>query len=513
MIQDLFSHKIHSSGEEWEEKLTELAAIFLEFDGQMYDRDLIERRLSAISPRSSFAARDASKFRDEFSAYQSYFGLYRLELVNGSWHLFLSETAKRYLTVEEPDVASFLRLQMALFQYPCGMGGAYRSNSNKMRIQANARDRTLDMINNGVHLSPLRLIVQTLNADSEIKHVHITQAAVTVKEIFALANNSPTNKKALPSLGSVKTTLVKVRKGVISAPSKYERRFHLLNHLGLFEVDDQVIKVRKTVSEADAVDVERKLSALLKIDAQYNGFDTVTNGRTLESAIVNGEWGRYFDGVATLSSDIVEQLTSDIIFRPEKSVMVPRPIISVLHEKTALPVAQVPVLVPGKYPLKEREQGIQISHPMTRQRELADPEMTRIKRQRRNLAHKILMEKTDKLLRSLGAIPLENDHIDLYAKIPQDGAFLFEIKSGGENLLDQVRKGLSQLYEYRFRYRDELHADLHLCMVLPDKPDELLWIVEYLCVDRKVCLCWFENDELKFPEQCTSEMVNLIPSS
>ena len=65
MITDLFSHKIHSSTVEWQDKLIELACVFAEFDGQVYDRKSIEHRLQTISPRATFVARDASKFRDE----------------------------------------------------------------------------------------------------------------------------------------------------------------------------------------------------------------------------------------------------------------------------------------------------------------------------------------------------------------------------------------------------------------------------------------------------------------
>jgi hypothetical protein len=59
MIVDLFSHKIHSSGNEWPEKLAELAAIFAEFDGQVYNRDAFEKRLIEISPRASYVRSSA----------------------------------------------------------------------------------------------------------------------------------------------------------------------------------------------------------------------------------------------------------------------------------------------------------------------------------------------------------------------------------------------------------------------------------------------------------------------
>ena len=91
MILDLFSHKIHSSGDEWPDKLVEIAAIFNEFDGQLFDRNSFENRFQQISPRASYLAKDAatkpltlggrldvSKFRDELSAYPAYLGLYYL---------------------------------------------------------------------------------------------------------------------------------------------------------------------------------------------------------------------------------------------------------------------------------------------------------------------------------------------------------------------------------------------------------------------------------------------------
>ena len=121
-IKDLFSHKIHSSGSDWPNKLIDIATIFSEFDGQPYDRDAIEDRLSKISPRSSAVARDPSKFRDEISAYPAYLGLYRVELLNDVWHIFLSQAAKQFLITEEPDVAAFMMLQLIVFQYPNGMG-------------------------------------------------------------------------------------------------------------------------------------------------------------------------------------------------------------------------------------------------------------------------------------------------------------------------------------------------------------------------------------------------------
>src|SRR5688500_11773834 len=128
MITDLFSHKIHSSSPEWADKLIELAFIFSEFDGQVYDRNKIDERLRQISPRATLVGRDPSKFRDEISAYPAYLGIYRLEYEKNVWVFRMSETAKRFLINDEPNVNAFMLLQLVLFQYPNGMGVAYSSN-------------------------------------------------------------------------------------------------------------------------------------------------------------------------------------------------------------------------------------------------------------------------------------------------------------------------------------------------------------------------------------------------
>ena len=45
-IKDLFSHKIHSSSDDWSNKLIDIATIFAEFDGLIYDRLALRYRLN-----------------------------------------------------------------------------------------------------------------------------------------------------------------------------------------------------------------------------------------------------------------------------------------------------------------------------------------------------------------------------------------------------------------------------------------------------------------------------------
>lgn len=513
-ITDLFSHKIHSSGDEWPEKVAELAEIFAEFDGRLYDRDAFEERLQRISPRASYLAaagtpragsrrQDVSKFRDEISAYPAYLGLYFLQRSDLGWVVRLSETARRFLFREEPDVASFLRLQLPLFQYPNAMGAAYRSWTNDLRLQANVATRTLEFIREGVHCSPVRLIAVALKADAEIRNVSVLQASVSFNEIFGLANTGAVNQHALPTTRAVVRYLDGVRKGrtASAAPARYERRLHTLRHTEMFVPERGTVRLRDTVNEADRAQLLRQLDAICSIRNQFNGFDRCARRSEVEEVIASGDWGQYFDGVKVLPSDVVDALTNDQALESATP----------LEPERVGEVAVVPQPVAEVYPFRDRAaEALAAARPYDRRREMADPELTRIKMQRRNLAHKELIDKMDAWLRRLGANPQENDHIDLFARIPQDGSFIFEMKSGGESILEQIRKGLSQLYEYRYRYRGVIGGDeISLCLVLPEPP-ATPWVADYLVNDRDINICWFEEgDRLACHALCAEGMAPL----
>lgn len=515
-ISDLFSHKIHSSGDEWPEKLAELAEIFAEFDGRLFDRDAFEERLQRISPRASYLAaagtpraeshrKDVSKFRDEISAYPAYLGLYFLQQSAAGWIVRLSETSRRFLVREEPDVASFLRLQLPLFQYPNAMGAAYRTGTNNLRLQVNAGDRTLEFIREDIHFSPVRLIAVALKADAEIRGANVLQASVSFNEVFGLANTRPINRHALPPIRAVARYLDGVRRGRLAsaAPRKYESRFHTLRHTEMFLLARGTVRLRDAVNEADRAQLLRQMDAICSIRNQFNGFDDCSRRGDVEEVIASGDWGRYFDGVRVLPSDVVDALTNDQAL--ESSMP--------LEPERVGEVAVVPQPVAEVYPFREHAAAPAAVRPYDRRREMADPELTRIKMQRRNLAHKELIDKMDAWLRRLGANPQENDHIDLFARIPEDGSFIFEMKSGGESILEQIRKGLSQLYEYRYRYQGVIGGDdIALCLVLPEPP-ATPWVADYLCNDRDINICWFEGegDNLAFHELCAEGMAPLVP--
>lgn len=491
MITDLFSHKIHSSNVDWQEKLIELASIFAEFDNRIYDRKAIEERLRSISPRAAFIGRDPSKFRDEISAYPAYLGLYRLELKGNYWMLRLSESARRYLISEEPNVGAFMLLQLLLFQYPNGMGVAYSSNSNAVRIQANTMARTFDFIKGGIHLSPLRLICQALQADAVIKNISVVDACVSPKEVFVLANASQVNKKALPQLESVISVLQATRAGKLLPPDYFENRFHILNHTNLIKAGRRGISIRDAIDSQDRKEIEEKIRVVTNVDLQFVDFDHVRTQEEFLDVVRSGSYGRYFDSLLTLNSETVELLATDNLVHYSQPVE-----INMSDEGAArnLPIS---------YPFRARRESVTILPGIGRAMQLADPEITRIKRQRSNLSHKLILQQLDEYLRTFGVEPLENEHVDLYVEIRPDVKFLFEVKSvNSDNLLSQTRKGLSQLYEYRFRYSALIGYDVRLCLVFPEEPKIIPWLQDYLCLDRGIAVVWFSNNGLQYVDCC-----------
>lgn len=501
VIRDLFSHKIHSSDDSWANKLVDLAFVFAEFDRKPYDRVLLEERLSKISPRASTVARDPSKFRDEISAYPAYLGLYRIELIDGIWHFILSETAKKFLVNDEPNVPGFMLLQLLLFQYPNGMGIAYYANSNKIRIQANTRDRTLEFISNSVHLSPLRLICKAIQANSILSSDSVFNVSVSYDEIFTLANDPRINIYSNPPLENVLEVLNDFRNGAVFPPKPYESRFHILKHTDFLVPEKSGVRLRNPVNSVDYNELLEKFNTIVHLDISFTGFDQSTNATEILDSIIDGSWGRYFDGIRTLNADVVEILTS------EKGILEEFEVPSITPETK--PKSSTPPLT---YAFRKRNQADQTYSTYSSPKVQVDPEVTRIKRQKSNLNHKMILQQLEEHLESLGSDPVENDHIDLFAHIPGNGKYLFEVKSiSDDNLLSQTRKGVSQLYEYRFRYQDQIGYDVALCLVFPKRPEEIEWLEEYLCTDRQIGVIWFDEEgKLYFPEQGKNLVASLI---
>ncbi|RII83862.1 hypothetical protein [Neopusillimonas maritima] len=115
------------------------------------------------------------------------------------------------------------------------------------------------------------------------------------------------------------------------------------------------------------------------------------------------------------------------------------------------------------------------------------------KLERANQIHWQLVDAKSSFLDDRGLEPYANEHIDLYSDNRGD-IIIYEMKSvdaEGANFLSQIRKAVSQLYEYRYIYEE---PNARLCIVTNHgiaKKDE--WLLDYLARDRVIAYEWTDD--------------------
>lgn len=115
------------------------------------------------------------------------------------------------------------------------------------------------------------------------------------------------------------------------------------------------------------------------------------------------------------------------------------------------------------------------------------------KLERSNLAHQRLVNLVASRISVAGGVAKTNALIDLATAVDED--FIFEMKSLGDtNVRAQVRKGLSQLYEYRY-LQNKAGAKLVLVLEKP-LPRKEQWMIDYLENDREINVIWDGDGQL-----------------
>lgn len=121
-------------------------------------------------------------------------------------------------------------------------------------------------------------------------------------------------------------------------------------------------------------------------------------------------------------------------------------------------------------------------------------------------AHRTLVNLVADRIRSSGGIPKSNQFIDLATSLEQD--FIFEMKSTtAENVNAQIRKGISQLYEYRY-LENKPNANLILVIENPLTHDES-WMLDYMETDRNIHLVW-DGDGNLYGSQTTRDQLGFL---
>jgi hypothetical protein len=113
-----------------------------------------------------------------------------------------------------------------------------------------------------------------------------------------------------------------------------------------------------------------------------------------------------------------------------------------------------------------------------------------VARERANKSHYMLEEILVSLAKRQSLSPKYNQSIDIFFDTPH-GPVLAEIKSCTDNNFhSQIRKGVSQLFEYRFLNKSLFSSEFILLLLVETvPPKEKIWIVDYL-LSVGILLAW-----------------------
>jgi hypothetical protein len=493
------SNKVQSTEADFEEYLIDVATIFAEFDGQTYDRDAIVDRFLVLSGRSE-SERDPSFYRDKFSSYASYLGILIVVREGDRWVCKLSGAASQLLCGDEPNVRAFSRVQLCLLQYPYIVGTQY--NANSASIVWNARDPIVKMIEHRVKVIPLRLILVALKVKSKTNDIALSTVSLTRKEIFLLFNSTFTNQHPNPCEDEISRVLALSE--IQELPStldleEFQRNFHFFETTGLIKRSEGSLMLDLS-DDLESSSFKHKMintiASMTSFCEEFYNYDCISIVEHLKQMAYDAVWSQYYDG-SKLPQDIYSCLTGGL---PSDQTLSTQGNSEEADESfTIPPTVSFPPLTPRQ---ESRPSETYNSNEST-----ADPELTQLKRQKSNAYHRFLVKKVEEQLRVRGCNePKDNIYIDLAGEL-NGKKILFEMKScNSNNVTSQIRKAVSQVYEYRYRYADEFPlGSTLLCIVAQERPDD--WWLNYLMEDRGINIIWLEGD---VNLACTSNCDELI---
>jgi hypothetical protein len=118
--------------------------------------------------------------------------------------------------------------------------------------------------------------------------------------------------------------------------------------------------------------------------------------------------------------------------------------------------------------------------------------------ERANGQHFLLERMMAEMCKNDGHTPKFNAYIDLFIE-SDAGTVLFEMKSCTiSSTRSQIRRAISQVFEYSYIYRDKLKPEVQKCIVVERKPrDNDRWLIKYVEF-LGVGLVWKHDDTEKF---------------
>jgi hypothetical protein len=162
-------------------------------------------------------------------------------------------------------------------------------------------------------------------------------------------------------------------------------------------------------------------------------------------------------------------------------------------------------LSPKKYDLAEYNN---VAEKVKQAEGYINAQIDAVAKERADGAHQLLTNIVATKIRNARAIPKQNRYIDL-STVFADELYLFEMKSTTDaNVHSQIRKAVSQLYEYRY-IQQVPDAKLVVVIENPLAKDKQ-WLVDYVVNDRALFIVWDGDKNLHCPDQLKTELKFLV---
>jgi hypothetical protein len=136
-----------------------------------------------------------------------------------------------------------------------------------------------------------------------------------------------------------------------------------------------------------------------------------------------------------------------------------------------------------------------------------------VARERASKSHYMLEKLLADAARRNGLMPKYNTNVDMYFETPH-GMVLAEAKSCTDNNFhSQVRKGISQLFEYRFLHKFDSQSTM-LLVTENVPPQQKKWLVDY-AFSLGIVLAWKESHTQKIVSTCAlpKALFNIVTRS
>ncbi len=127
-----------------------------------------------------------------------------------------------------------------------------------------------------------------------------------------------------------------------------------------------------------------------------------------------------------------------------------------------------------------------------------------VARERASKEHQRLVGLLRRKLSQGGLVPKNNKHIDVATQLGKE-VYIFEAKSTHQNNYhDQIRRAISQLYEYRYI---QCVPNAKLCIVTSTPPPSgEKWLIEFLINDRRLLICWAKANAFECPSTSRGQL-------